>query len=152
MNMHTSEVCLYLCVRPHNPLKLHYRSSFMWLWSLNLLRSYEHTDNNHKNKQNKSLKVQLFQCDLQKENSSSHCHIKEIQHMNSHFKSQNFEEGSKSQHNKQNQAFLMTRGSGNMRCRIENRHLTSFWKLKGKMKILGNMRWKKCPEELKITK
>ena len=89
------------------------------------------TTTTHTKKENKSLKVQLFQCDLQKENSSSHCHIKKIQHMNSHFKSQNFEEGSKSQHNQQNQVlffgfFLMARGSGNMKCRIENRHLICF--------------------------
>ena len=93
------------------------------------------TTTTHTKKENKSLKVQLFQCDLQKENSSSHCHIKKIQHMNSHFKSQNFEEGSKSQHNQQNQVlffgfFLMARGSGNMKCRIENRHLICFWKWK----------------------
>lgn len=49
--------------------------------------------------------------------------VKRIQNMNSHFKSKNYKEGSKSQ---QNQAFLMTTDSEIMRYRIENRYLICF--------------------------
>lgn len=52
---------------------------------------------------------------IDRRNSSN---VKRIQNMNSHFKSKNYKEGSKSP---QNQTFLMATDSGIMRYRIENR-------------------------------
>lgn len=73
--------------------------------------------------------------------------------MNSHFKSQNFEEGSKSQHNQKNQGFFFFfNDQGFWKYEMQNRKQALNMFLKMKMKIIGSVRWKKCPEELKITK
>ena len=67
-----------------------------------------------------------------KMNSKSHCQIKKIQHNNSHFKSQNFEEGSKSQHNQQSSSFFNDQGFWKYEMQNRKQALNMFLKIKRK--------------------